>query len=327
MQNESNTADQSRRFGPRASEDRPHVKRLLPTIPPALASISEDFIHGEEKDETDEKVVEPVTVDERVLEERENSRNRSKYDKPELKDTLETCDGTYERRICESVVIEKEGFCPRGLLNPHWIGKLVWDFAVMFFVLMDAMVLPFQLTFKSNLQVDSFDIMWLWITTWIFAIDIVLTFNTAIESGEREGKGKLILDRVAIAKNYVRGWFLIDFGSAVPWAQISEAFVDDSQSQLTRLTKVVKFVRLLRLVRMLRLAKLGQIWERVEHRIGSVYIIQCISLLRVLSVVVAMCHWSACIFWLIGLPKNLFTELMSDEEQKAFKREKTMNKT
>ena len=27
-----------------------------------------------------------------------------------------------------------------------------------------------------------------------------------------------------------------------------------------------------------------------------------------------MCHWSACLFWLIGLPRNLFTELMSDEE-------------
>ena len=76
----------------------------------------------------------------------------------------------------------------------------------------------------------------------------------------------------------------------------------------------MKFVRLLRLVRMLRLAKLKTIWERMEIRIGSVYIIQCISLLRVLCVVVAMCHWSACLFWLIGLPRNLFTELMSDEE-------------
>ena len=230
---------------------------------------------------------------------------------------------SYERRICESVVIEKEGFCPSGLINPHWIGKLVWDFGVMFCVLMDAMVLPFQLTFKSNLGADSFDTVWLWTTTWIFGIDIIFSFNCAIESedGVHGAKSKLILDRVKIAKSYLRGWFAIDFGSTVPWAQLSEAWLSGgSSSQLTRLTKVVKFVRLLRLVRMLRLAKLGQIWERVEHRIGSLFLLQCISLLRVLSVVVAMCHWSACLFWLIGLPRNIFTDVFfSEDEQQAGK--------
>ncbi|CAK8997638.1 unnamed protein product [Durusdinium trenchii] len=229
---------------------------------------------------------------------------------------------SYERRICESVVIEKEGFCPSGLINPHWIGKLVWDFGVMFCVLMDAMVLPFQLTFKSNLGADSFDTVWLWTTTWIFGIDIIFSFNCAIESedGVHGAKSKLILDRVKIAKSYLRGWFAIDFGSTVPWAQLSEAWLSGgSSSQLTRLTKVVKFVRLLRLVRMLRLAKLGQIWERVEHRIGSLFLLQCISLLRVLSVVVAMCHWSACLFWLIGLPRNIFTDVFfSEDEQQAY---------
>lgn len=231
---------------------------------------------------------------------------------------------SYDKRIMESMVVEKENRFPNGLLNPRWIGKLGWDFGVMFFVLMDAIVLPFQLTFKSNAnsdQMDTFDLGWLWITTLVFATDILLSFNTAVERGERDrqsGKHALILDRCQIAKLYLRGWFIIDFGSAVPWAQISEAFYSGDSSQLTRLTKVVKFVRLLRLVRMLRLAKLKTIWERMEIRIGSVYIIQCISLLRVLSVVVAMCHWSACLFWLIGLPRNLFTELMSDEEQLAY---------
>ena len=234
----------------------------------------------------------------------------------DLTDVMES----YDKRIMESMVIEKESRFPNGLLNPRWIGKLGWDFGVMFFVLMDAIVLPFQLTFKSNAnsdQMDAFDLGWLWVTTLVFATDILLSFNTAVERGERDrqsGKHALILDRCQIAKLYLRGWFIIDFGSAVPWAQISEAFYSGDSSQLTRLTKVVKFVRLLRLVRMLRLAKLKTIWERMEIRIGSVYIIQCISLLRVLSVVVAMCHWSACLFWLIGLPRNLFTELMSDEE-------------
>ena len=43
----------------------------------------------------------------------------------------------------------------------------------MFLVLMDATVLPFQLTFKSNFDPDDFDAAWLWITTLIFGIDVV----------------------------------------------------------------------------------------------------------------------------------------------------------
>ena len=37
---------------------------------------------------------------------------------------------------------------------------------------MDATVLPFQLTFKGNMDEDSFDLAWLWITTLIFGIDV-----------------------------------------------------------------------------------------------------------------------------------------------------------
>ncbi|CAE7669159.1 AKT2, partial [Symbiodinium necroappetens] len=131
--------------------------------------------------------------------------------------------------------------------------------------------------------------------------------------------GTLETNRCQIAKLYLRGWFAIDFGSTVPWAQISEAmFTNESSSSVTRLTKMVKFIRLLRLMRMLRLAKLAVIWDRIEAKIGSIFLIQCISLLRVLGVVVAMCHWSACLFWLVGLPTNLFTELMSDEGQASY---------
>ncbi|CAJ1367767.1 unnamed protein product [Effrenium voratum] len=233
--------------------------------------------------------------------------------------------------IAESVVESlpsdwesKSELCPSGVLSPHWWGKLVWDFLVMFLVLMDATVLPFQLTFKTNAEEDDFDEAWLWITTLIFAFDVVLSFNTGVEATEKDvhmAPGTLITQRRVIAKKYLRGWFAIDFGSTVPWSQIAELLTageDSGSTQLTRLTKVVKFVRLLRLMRMLRLAKLGAIWERIEVRIGSIFFVQCVALIRVLLVVIGICHWNACIFWLIGLPRNLFTELMSDNSQAEY---------
>ena len=35
-------------------------------------------------------------------------------------------------------------------------------------------------------------------------------------------------------------------------------------------------------MRMLRLAKLGAIWERIEARIGSIFFVQCVALIRAL---------------------------------------------
>ena len=39
-----------------------------------------------------------------------------------------------------------------------------------------------------------------------------------------------------------------------------------------------------RLMRMLRLAKLGAIWERIEARIGSIFFVQCVALIRGIAV-------------------------------------------
>lgn len=228
--------------------------------------------------------------------------------------------------VVESINSEEDVsvICPHGVLSPRWSGKLAWDFMVMFLVLMDATVLPFQLTFKSNFDPDDFDAAWLWITTLIFGIDVVISFNTAVESTDKDvsvAPGTLITDRRTIARKYLRGWFAIDFGSTVPWSQIAELLTsgeDSGSTQLTRLTKVVKFVRLLRLMRMLRLAKLGAIWERIEARIGSIFFVQCVALVRVLFIVIGICHWNACIFWLVGLPSNLFSELMDEESQSQY---------
>jgi len=261
----------------------------------------------------------------------EHPRNGSKTSpRPSL--TIKRSDSNAQESIAsvaDSVVesICSEGvtsaICPRGLLSPRWSGKLLWDFLVMFLVLMDATVLPYQLTFKSTFDPDDFDEAWLWITTLLFLMDVVISFNTAVEATEKDihvAPGSLILDRKLIAKKYLRGWFAIDFGSTVPWSQMAELMTagEGSSSQLTRLTKVVKFVRLLRLMRMLRLAKLGAIWERIEARIGSIFFVQCVALIRVLLVVIGICHWNACIFWLVGLPRNLFSELLDDDLQETY---------
>lgn len=50
----------------------------------------------------------------------------------------------------------------------------------MMIVLMDAFVLPFQLSFKRDYGEDAFDDVWFWVTTLCFTADIIVTFDTGL---------------------------------------------------------------------------------------------------------------------------------------------------
>jgi len=205
-----------------------------------------------------------------------------------------------------------------GVFNPNWPGRLTWDLLVILLVLVDSMVLPFQFAYKEDTP-DEFDSAWTIITTCFFGFDIIMSFCTAYTEGTKEGK--LVTDWRAIAKNYLRSWFPIDFASTIPWGALANAISggDASQTaQMAKSTKIVKFVRFLRLMRMLRLAKLAMIWERVEAHLGSVILKQSVALLRVIVVLAGICHWNACVWWMVGQPTSLFTSFMSEEEQASF---------
>lgn len=207
------------------------------------------------------------------------------------------------------------------LIDPRWAAKLFWDFFVMFVVLFDALILPFQLAFKNNNH-DEFDEFWFWWTTVLFGVDIIFNFNTAIQVDDDGSRPDALLrDRKTIAIAYVKGWFAIDFFSTVPWAKLASLLAHDEgggSTQAAKLLKVVKFLRLMRLMRMLRMAKLRKLWERVEDEIGSVLLVQSMMLVRILLIVIAICHWSACIFWMVGNPESLITDLMPDHVYEEF---------
>jgi len=213
-----------------------------------------------------------------------------------------------------------------GVMNPNWPGRLGWDMGVILLVVIDAMVLPFQFAYKDGSPPDGFDTIWTVITTTFFTVDICLSFMTAYTAGRKEpgvAPGRLVTDKRRIASNYMRTWFCIDFASTIPWGGLANMLSGGEGShqtaQMATLTKIVKFVRLLRLMRMLRLAKLMMIWEKVEAHMGSVILKQSLALVRVVLVLVGICHWNACIWWIIGQPSSLLTEFFSPEAQEAFR--------
>lgn len=220
---------------------------------------------------------------------------------------------------------EKFGACIEGVMNPNWPGRLGWDLAVIVVVLVDAMILPFQMSFEEGIE-SNFVLMWLWLTTAFFGVDMLVSMFTGYTAGKDEPNvppGKLVTDKRRILRNYLRTWFPVDFASTIPWGKISDSLSSggsdrSTSAQMAKLTKIVKFVRFLRLMRMLRLAKLAAIWERVEASMGNLILKQSVSLFRILLVLLGICHWNACIWWLIGQPKSMFTEMTLSEEGMAF---------
>ena len=81
-----------------------------------------------------------------------------------------------------------------------------------------------------------------------FAIDIVLTFNTAIQIDQC----LYITDRNQIAKLYLKKWFWIDLLVTLPFADLLSLW----SKNMKNLAQLAKFVRILKVIRLIRLVKL-----------------------------------------------------------------------
>lgn len=89
--------------------------------------------------------------------------------------------------------------------------KIKWDVWIILVLLFVAVTLPVRIAFYET---DS--TLWKIINYTVdssFAIDVVLTFFTAVPDPENND---LITDKSTIAKMYLKSWFLIDVISIVP---------------------------------------------------------------------------------------------------------------
>ena len=89
-----------------------------------------------------------------------------------------------------------------------------------------------------------------------FFIDIVLTFFTATQENKIS---PVILDKRALARNYLQGWFMIDVFTTIPF-QISERIEinvgDAAEAKVLRLARIPRLYRLIRLFRLMKIKKL-----------------------------------------------------------------------
>lgn len=107
---------------------------------------------------------------------------------------------------------------------------------------------------------------------------------------ERTGGRSLVTDGRSIATRYLRGWFIIDVVSIIPFEFVGLALNNSALSQL----KILRILRLLRLFKLVKILRSAAILSRWQSRVGIKYSVM--SLAKYMTVIVFVAHWMGC-FW------------------------------
>lgn len=95
------------------------------------------------------------------------------------------------------------------------------------------------------------------------------------------------------AKRYLKGFFIIDLVSIVPFKEIMSAAKFGGESNY----KLIRVIRIVRLAKLLRILRSSRIFQRFENHLTVSYGL--IRLYKFLVMVLVLCHWLACLFNLV----------------------------
>ncbi|EQC37514.1 hypothetical protein SDRG_05117, partial [Saprolegnia diclina VS20] len=179
----------------------------------------------------------------------------------------------------------------RWVLHPHGKIRLRWDVVCIVLIFYNAFVVPFQVTFETNMPESDNEALIDKVLDVFFAIDIVSNFFTAVEL-----KNKVHFDRSVIVCDYLKSWFIVDAVSSFPFS----AVISDADPVLSKALKLFRLLRLLRLFRMLR------ILNRLQHALLIRSTIS--SLFRYCLTVLFISHWFACIFFWVSFQDSYYSD-------------------
>lgn len=197
----------------------------------------------------------------------------------------------------------------------------LWDVMMSILLVLTAFVTPYESAFlESHLSllflVDKFgDLLWF--------IGMGLQFFLAYPDPKHPSK--FIKAWPKIVSNYFTKWFPIDALSLIPVDSYC-IWVRSGNDDVLNIVTDSELFRILRLVRLLRLCRFLAIFDRWSVYFGFSYAV--LTLLKFFTCLVAICHWTACLWgglalyskrngeinWLSALeeakggPENLYTD-------------------
>eukprot|EP00911_Craspedida_sp_UC1_P002578 UC1_evm1s1911 len=185
------------------------------------------------------------------------------------------------------------------IIHPYSTFRWYWDMIVVILMAFTCITVPMLIAFYTeNCVGSSWFVIWC-VVDFFFLLDIGFNFRTGIATGDGD---VIILDKLVIARRYLRGWFFIDLVSSFPFDLFVLTLTEgecsgDSQylkaSRAIRFLRITKLLSLLRLLRVTRIISWTQRWQDAFN-FNSAWL----RMVRLIVTMVLMAHWNGCMQFL-----------------------------
>lgn len=193
--------------------------------------------------------------------------------------------------VAEAIVTEEEReyFCcnaPGVVIHPYHPFCRSKDVVMTVLILYSASWEPYKAAFANDEEIQ--ETMFDTIVDFVYWADMALSFVTGYELLTH-----VELELKVIVRNYLSGWFIIDFVATFNWSWLFGLWMSDQESAGQQLA----MIRLLRLMRILRILKMGRIVERLSEYLSvrSAFI----KIIQLVLGLVLIIHLIACFFYLV----------------------------
>ena len=181
------------------------------------------------------------------------------------------------------------------VVEPDSKKKLIWDFFILFFLLLNVLYIPLDLSFNiefndsSKIEIVA-QLIFEKLPISVFLCDILITFNTAFYS-----KGILVYDKFKIIKNYFENYFLLDLVTLGPFFLV---LVYSSYSGFFKVMFLLRVIKLRNFVKKME--------ESIQFSDKNYHIFELLKLLFMILYIAHLCGcgWHYISQWQIAEGKN-----------------------
>lgn len=177
-----------------------------------------------------------------------------------------------------------------------------WDITASMALLFVAVVTPYEVAYLGGtVSIDALFVVNRIIDA-IFLVDLALQFFVCVEIQHR-GELRWVNDPKNVAKNYLTGWFMIDFlcisSSSFDYIDVFTRKAQQQGSSTSAMDglqslSALRFLRTLRLMKLVKLLNGLKILKRYEVKIAINY--SMLSLFKCIFGMLLLSHWFACVW-------------------------------
>lgn len=196
----------------------------------------------------------------------------------------------------EEIDETEKAILSRWVIPPQHLNKVRWDISIGVLIMYSVIIIPYRIGFGVKADPGSavFDVL----VDICFALDMVLNFRTGFEDWD----GIINIIPRHIVKQYLKGWFIIDFLSTFPIDRVVELFLADGAGAKTRAVKLIRIVRLARLLKLARMLKLGSVAKRFEEI--AMVSPMAIKFLKLGGQLILLGHMLSCFWYYVALESD-----------------------